>query len=203
MYDSKLNDRFVVHKPDCDIHFSKSKNGLYYHDTTNRELVLHTQEEHKQGNDVETSGNETQTNELEDSSNVITVEEIKERFPKREQQDTLRAREIYGMIGYPSYQDFLNSVQYGLIDNCTITVQDIKNAQEIYGPDVFALKGKTKQTAPEQVRTVTFDIPEDILNRHKSITLSADVMYVNGVMFFVTISQHIKFTTIQHINERS
>jgi hypothetical protein len=39
-YDSAKGDYFVVSKPDKDVIFARSPSGLYYHDTTNRVVVL-------------------------------------------------------------------------------------------------------------------------------------------------------------------
>jgi hypothetical protein len=39
-YDSANGNQFVVVKPDKEIIFNESKEGLYYHDTANRAVVM-------------------------------------------------------------------------------------------------------------------------------------------------------------------
>ena len=42
----------------------------------------------------------------------------------------------------------------------------------------------------------SMDVPAYIMDRYRNITLSADIMHVNGVPFFVVISCHIKHIAI-------
>ena len=42
-------------------------------------------------------------------------------------------------------------------------------------------------------------IPITIIDKYKLVTLTGDIMYVNGLRFIVTKSPYIKFTTIQFI----
>ena len=39
-YDSSKDNMFMVHKPDMVVCFKESSHGLFYHDTTNREIAL-------------------------------------------------------------------------------------------------------------------------------------------------------------------
>jgi hypothetical protein len=49
-YDSVAGDQFIVSKPDKDVIFAASRSGLYYHDTTNRAVVLvNTVKQNKEG----------------------------------------------------------------------------------------------------------------------------------------------------------
>jgi hypothetical protein len=41
----------------------------------------------------------------------------------------------------------------GQIMNCDVTRQDILNAEDIFGPELGSLKGKTVQQASDQVRS--------------------------------------------------
>jgi hypothetical protein len=43
------------------------------------------------------------------------------------------------------------------------------------------------------------EIPKEILDMNKAVTIAADVMFVNGIPFVVTISRKIKFTTTEYI----
>ena len=46
------------------------------------------------------------------------------------------------------------------------------------------------------------DVPPAVLDSNKDITLSADILFVNRIPFYATISRHIKFTTVEAIPSR-
>ena len=77
--------------------------------------------------------------------------------------------------------------------NCPITVQDIKNAELIWDPDLGCVKGKTMRQMSPKVRVENTSIPVSIMQQHKNVTLSVDIMKVAGIPFLVTISRHITF----------
>jgi hypothetical protein len=116
-YDSASGDQFVVSKPDKDVIFSASKSGLYYHDTTNRAVVL-----------------------------VNTVKQNKEGLTEREFNRAKSARRALGIIGYPSPRDFKNMVRSNMIKNCNVTPTDIDNAHKLFGDYIATLRGKTVHT---------------------------------------------------------
>ena len=80
-----------------------------------------------------------------------------------------------------------------LIPNCPVTIQDIKNAEFVWGPDLGCIKGKTVRCQPSAVRITGTDIPMQIMQQYKDVTLSVDIMKVTGIPFLMTISKHIKF----------
>ncbi len=45
------------------------------------------------------------------------------------------------MVGYPSEKDYKKMIKYGLIHNCDVTIRDVDNANELFGKDIYALKG--------------------------------------------------------------
>ena len=47
------------------------------------------------------------------------------------------------MDGYPTMKDFIAMIKNNMLMNCPVTVEDIKNAENIFGPDIHVLKGKT------------------------------------------------------------
>ena len=47
------------------------------------------------------------------------------------------------------------------------------------------------------------EIPEEIKQMNRDIELSADIMFLNGLPFLVTISRRIMFTTVEYLDNQS
>ena len=90
-----------------------------------------------------------------------------------------------------------------MIKNCPITQEDIDMSEKIYGTDVFALKGKTTRSKPKLTIQDYIEIPSELKSAHQGINLCADLMYIQGIIFLVTVSKNIKFITIKCIPSQS
>jgi hypothetical protein len=99
IYDIAKGDYFIVKKPDKNIIFAGIPSGLYYHDTTNRAVML-----------------------------VDTVKQNREGFTDREFDRAKSARRSLGLVGYPSPRGFKNMVRSNMIKKCNVTPIDIDNA---------------------------------------------------------------------------
>ncbi len=108
---------------------------------------------------------------------VQTVEENLQGFSKREAADAKTAKHFQAsLLGhFPTHAviDILNS---GVL-NCPVMTQDVLCAERIYGPQIVALKGKTKRmstttsvltaaaiAAAEGRHAITIDIRGAFLN---------------------------------------
>jgi hypothetical protein len=113
-------------------------------------------------------------------------------------------RSLYASCKYPPLKDFKFIVQSSLIAASTVTVNDIENAQKIWGDNIAgaALKGKTIQSAPPPVVTDFVKVPKEILEVHKEVTLSADVFFVIKIPFLLTISKHLCYTAVSHLADQ-
>ena len=98
------------------------------------------------------------------------------------------------MIANPTKRGFSGMVREQLLTNCPVTLQDVGNASQIFGPDLANLRGKTTRTKPERVKVEYEYIPQDFVQLHKYVMLVADVMLVNGLPFLVTSLQGFKFS---------
>jgi hypothetical protein len=107
------------------------------------------------------------------------------------------------MIGNPKEQDFVGMVREKLIANCPVTVRNIQNASRIFGPDLANLRGKMTRTKPEHVRADYVKILWDFMELHKYVTIVADIMFVNGLPFFVTSLKCISLVTIKFLPSRT
>ncbi len=178
-YDSWDQGEVVkVHTDGGIVEFKASSRGLHYHDvsdpSSNMELML--------------------------------VNTVRDNFEGYTRQDVERAREaqrIQGMIANPTKREFAGMVHEKPLTNCPITVRNVDNANQIFGPDLANLRGKTTRAKPNHVRVKYARIPKDFIQLHKYMTLVADLMFVNGLPFLVTSLQGISLVTIKHLRSQN
>jgi hypothetical protein len=134
---------------------------------------------------------------------VSAVKSESEGFSKRQLEQTTTAREFQAKAGHPSTSDRKAIIQSNRIVNCLVTTDDMDHVEKIYGPILPILKGKTTCQAPNRVVSdYVLAVPPQILSANKHVTLSGDLFFVNKAPFFATITDHIKFTTAEHIANR-
>ena len=90
-----------------------------------------------------------------------------------------------------------------LIKDCPVTPSDYRRAVDIYGVDLESVRGKTARVRPGHVRMdVITPLPDSILDLYVSVTLCADIFYVNGDMCLGTVSRRITFVTATYMDSR-
>jgi hypothetical protein len=141
-YDSTQGNEFRVTKPDGTVRiFKQSPRGLFYMDSQHNAAELL----------------------------VTTVEDKRSKYTNRQYSQALLARKIQRMIGRPSTRQFIEIITNNLLPNCPITRDNILAAEDIFGPDVGSLKGKTVRRPGQQVRTVMTSVPADLMGRYKNV----------------------------------
>ena len=128
---------------------------------------------------------------------LTTVDDKKSKYMAHMYSQALLTCKLQAMTGYPSTHDFLQIVDCQLLLNCPITRADILATKDILGPNVHSLKGKTVQQTEPHVSSLIIPVPSDILSLYHSVTLCVDIMFVNKMPFFVTISWNLKFGTAE------
>ena len=88
--------------------------------------------------------------------------------------------------------------------NFPVTIKDVRRAENVNGPSVQALKGKTirSKTSPFVVSDYVA-VPHEIFEENRTVTLSVDVMFVNRIPFLTSISWHLKFTTADTLHNHT
>ena len=138
-------------------------------------------------------------------SHLQTVAQNRQAFTRREVQGADNARTLYRHIGRPSQQRFEQYIRKGLIRNCPITLADVQRANDIYGPDIAYVKGKTTQKPPlAHIATrIPAPLPDYIAQHHCDITICADFFFVQRQAFIHFISRKIGYRSTTAVENRS
>jgi hypothetical protein len=154
--DTGVEHALCVHKKNGNImNFKEHTNGLHFFDTRCKYSPA-------------------PTNNL--TSLLQLVEDNKKLFVKREIDATDAAWDLYRKIGRPSEAKVEEIVSKNLILNCPVTIDDVRRALAIYGPDINTFKGKTVcgEAASHVPNYQAIPIPMPILQYHENVTLCAD-----------------------------
>ena len=106
------------------------------------------------------------------------------------------ARDGAAMMAHPSADNMKHLVSStNAVENLPFGLKDLANSDLLFGRDRGAIRGKTVRRKPEKVRPMLVNIPQQLYEKLKDVELTADVMFVNGLPFFVTLSRVIKLIT--------
>jgi hypothetical protein len=121
----------------------------------------------------------------------------KSKYTNEDYLHAVSARQIQIRISHPSTKDLKQIIAKNQLLSCAVTRADVMAAEDIFGPDLGSLKGKTTRDRPHQVRDIVTPLPASIMERYRSVTLCANIMHVNGIPFLIAISCNLQFGTIE------
>lgn len=75
-------------------------------------------------------------------------------------------------------------------------------AEDIFGPNLGSIKEKTARSNIQHIKAGIDPIPSKVIERHPSLCLVVDIMFVNKVVFLVSMSRELKFGTVQRLDNR-
>ena len=87
--------------------------------------------------------------------------------------------------------------------NCPVDPIDVTGSLAIFGPNCPDLRRKSVRQKPERVELEWAEIPRGIRELLKTVTLTVDIMIVNGIDFLTTLSHSLHLRTIEHIPSRT
>ncbi len=134
---------------------------------------------------------------------VQTVRQNYEGFTKKEVLQAKEARRAMGLIGNPSEKNFKGLVSNNMITNCPVTTTATTNVRRIFDRDLADVRGKTVQWAPAPVVGDYVEVPKGVIERNETVTLAADMFFVDRIAFLLTVSRNIKFTMAEHVATRT
>lgn len=170
-------DEFIVHKKGGSHHFRSSKEGLYYLNSG-------------VGSDMSMLF-------------ITTVKGNMEQYTKRQVKQAQLARKIGNITGLASKAMMDRIINRNLLPNFPVSQMDIMAAENIFGPSLSGIKGRSIRHSTDHVVTDTIPIPHQLLDVHKNVTLCGDIMFVNRNAFLVTVSRNIKFGTVEGLADKT
>ena len=172
--DTEADNAMLLHKDDgMTMRFAPTGKGLYHHNLDIEDGALWTF--------------------------ITTVPSKADKYTHRALQRARTARRFQNIIMRPGARQLMD-VAVTHLKGCPLTKADIQAAEDIYGPNLGALKGKTVDRPNPHVPAGIDHVPNNIMEVHQSVTLAIDVMFINKVAFFITTSRNLKFGTVEAIS---
>lgn len=155
--DTHRNSGITLHQKDCSsLDFKPSQKGLYYINLP-------------KGPDM--------------WSMVTTVADQSNKYTNQMITRAKAACRLQNIMMRPSKRTLLDTVITHFRD-CPIQRSDIHVAEDIFGPNLGCLKGKTVTRPGNSVRMDADPVPPDILKVHQSVVIAVDIMFVNKIPFW-------------------
>ena len=131
------------------------------------------------------------------------VQDKNERYTTCNIKRSGRARQFEHITGQPIKQ-ILHAVDNNILQNLPIMREDVRMAEDIYGPSIPHLNGKIVQRKIQHVEPIKITgVPKTILDKYKEVTICCDLMHINGIGILNKISRHIMFATGSMIKNRN
>ena len=132
---------------------------------------------------------------------INMVAEWVDKYSQRAIQGARRARHFQNIVMRPGRQDMMEIAITHLRD-CPVKRSNIAVAEDIFGTNLGALKGKTVWQPNPHVAMGVDGVPPEIIKTHRSIILTMDIMFINKIAFFVMTSRNLKFRTVKVLPNR-
>ena len=81
-------------------------------------------------------------------------------------------------------------------------LEDIDVAIDIWRIGIFSLKGNTTRKKTIPVTKDIIQIRKELIKIHKDIVMTAEILFVNTIPFFLKVSKNICFDMLHHLANR-
>ena len=138
----------------------------------------------------------------EEFSFVVTVDDNMKMYSKQQITGAEKARNLQASLAFPSDTDMSWILKANQVKECPVNHEDAVAANKIWGRHPASLKGKTARRKPDPVQTDMLEVPTEIRDLHRLVTISIDIFFINKIPFFLTLSRKICFSTVIHLANR-
>ena len=121
-----------------------------------------------------------------------------QNFTIREQQSAANARELQARLGLISDADLIRILPS--IPDCNVTAQDVARARTIFGPNAASILGRT---TTHSAAAIPIESPPAIPEVQRDQVLHIDVFFVDGIPFFLALSDPLNYLFVKHIRSRA
>ena len=108
---------------------------------------------------------------------VTTVKDNKKKYTIRDVSKETLARKLQDVTGV-SARDLVIAVR-SHIKNCPVTAAHAKMAEDIFGPSIAGVRGKTVRRNEPSFEVD--QIPISIATKYRKMTIGVDIFYVNTI----------------------
>ena len=119
-------------------------------------------------------------------------------YTRRAYECAQAARCLQNNIMRPASRHISN-IAISHLRNCPVTKEDVQAADDIFGPNLGSLKGKTVWCPKKHVQAGSSAVTQCILEIHRDMALSVDIMFMNKIPFLVTSSRNICFNMVESL----
>jgi hypothetical protein len=116
-----------------------------------------------------------------------TVANNMKLFTKQQIEGVMKVRHLYETLGYPSNADFESALRAGGTGGCTITADNARVAQKIWGDSVLRLQCSTVRETGKHKSQSLVKVPPELIQLQRKVWIGiGDIFFVNGHIFFMT-----------------
>jgi hypothetical protein len=112
-------------------------------------------------------------------------------YTRKQKRRALEAKEFIKNAGYPSRNEAIHLVRDGNINNVPVSVNDVNNYYDIYGPVVEVVRGKTTRRA---ARTSDPGVDQGLKEQQRLQVMTSDVMYLFQQTFLISVASPLELT---------
>jgi hypothetical protein len=105
------------------------------------------------------------------------VKENKKNYTPRGVKQAEAARRLQDIVMRPPSKKLQNILARGFVRNCPVESRHVQFADDIYGKNLGAVKGKTVRLEVNLSAAPMDPVPQEIMS-HPSVTLSIDIMFL-------------------------
>ena len=99
-------------------------------------------------------------------------------------------RQLYSKLLYTLNTDFRRMIQNNHTKNCDKIVRHIEVAQEIWGKNIYAIKGNGTCIKPNPLAGDMINISKELIMLYKRVFLTVDIFLWMGCHFYLNQLQY-------------